>query len=120
MQSKVTDIDAYLDEAPPDRRAALERLRALCRQVHPDARETIEHGMPVFQRDGVMQVAFASQKNYIALYGLDTGTIARHRDALSTADLGNGCVRYRKPDAIDFALLESLMIEARDAGRAGR
>ena len=119
MQSKVTTIDAYLDEAPAERRAALERLRALAHAIHPGVDECIDYGMPVFKRDGVMRVAFASQKNYIALYGLGADTIERHRAALKGADLGKGCVRYRKPDTIDFALVETMMIEARDSGRAG-
>jgi len=119
MQSKVTDIDAYLDEAPAERRTALERLRTLCLQVHPDAQEGIDYGMPVFKRDGVMLLAFASQERYIALYGLGAETLERHRDKLAAADLGKGCIRYRKADRIDFALVEAMMIEARDAGRAG-
>ena len=30
--------------------------------------------------------------------------------------LGKGCVRCRKMDAIDFALIEALMVERRDVG----
>ena len=119
MQSTVTTVDAYLDEAPPERRAALARLRALARTIHPDADECIDYGMAVFKRDDVMRFAFASQKNYISLYGLGADAIERHRAALKGADLGKGCVRYRKADAIDFALVETMMIEARDAGRSG-
>lgn len=114
MQSKATTIDDYLAEVPEDRRPALERLRALCMRVFPGVEEGIDYGMPVFKRDGVMRVAFASQKNHISVYGLGAEIIDRHRHELMGIELGKSCIRYRKPAAIDFSLIETMMRESRD------
>ena len=36
VQSKATTVDEWLDDVVPERRVALERLRALCRDRLPD------------------------------------------------------------------------------------
>ena len=113
MQSAVTTVDAYIAEAPVERRAALEHLRRLCRSIFVDAVEVIDYGMAAYQRDGIMQVAFASQKNHIALYGLGADILDRHEADLGNVERGKGCLRYRKPDAVDFALVERMLREAR-------
>jgi uncharacterized protein YdhG (YjbR/CyaY superfamily) len=119
MQSKVTNVDAYVDEAPTERRAALNRLRVLCLKTFPNVDEGIDYGMVVYKRDGVMRVAFASQKNYISVYGLGAAIVDRHRAEFKGIEPGKGCIKYRKPEAIDFALIEKMMIESRDSGHIG-
>jgi uncharacterized protein YdhG (YjbR/CyaY superfamily) len=119
MQSKATTVDAYLAEVPIERRPALERLRTLARSIFPDAVEGIDYGMPVLKRDGALAFAYASQKNYISLYGLGQDVLERYRPRLAGGDCGKGCLRYKKPDAIDFALLETMMVEARDTKQGG-
>ena len=119
MQSTTTTIDAYFAEAPAERRAALNRLRVVCSRVFPGAEEGIEYGMPVFKRDGAIVAAFANQKNYISVYGIGHRIVERHRAELKGVDTGKSCIRYRKPDAIDFDLVEAMLIEARDDGPSG-
>jgi uncharacterized protein YdhG (YjbR/CyaY superfamily) len=119
MQSKATTVDAYLNEVPTERRAAFERLRALSKKVFTDADEGIDYGMPVVKRGGVMTFAYASQKNYISLYGLGQVVIDRYKTQLKGVELGKGCIKYKKPDAIDFTLIETMMSEARDSKHSG-
>ena len=117
MQSSATTVDAYLAEVPPARRAALGRLRDVCRRLFADADEVVEYGMPAYRIDGVVRVAFASQKQYVALYGLGADVVERHRARLAGVETGKSCIKFRKPDAIDFALVETLLTEARDGER---
>jgi uncharacterized protein YdhG (YjbR/CyaY superfamily) len=119
MQSTATTVDAYLEEVPAERRAAFERLRALSRKIFVDAEEGIDYGMPVMKRAGVMTFAYASQKNYISLYGLGQAVIDRHKAQLKGVELGKGCIKYKKPDAIDFVLIETMMNEAHDSKHSG-
>jgi hypothetical protein len=56
-------------------------------------------------------VAFASQKNYISLYILKEEVLNKHREALAHLNLGKGCIRYRKPEQIDFTVVEKLLSE---------
>lgn len=99
MRSEATDVADYLDQLPDDRRRAValvcERIRALT----PDATETMNHGMPFYERDGEAYIAVASQKHHVSLYlvGLDR-TLDDHADladALTGIDRGKSCLRFR-------------------------
>jgi len=63
------------------------QLRRVCQQALKNYDETMDYGMPVYKRDGVMEVSFASQKQYIALYVLKQDVVERHRSKLSTCEI---------------------------------
>jgi uncharacterized protein YdhG (YjbR/CyaY superfamily) len=109
MTSKAPDVPSYVAEVPADRRPAIERLRSLCRKHLAGYEECMEYGLPGYKRNGVLEVAFASQKQYIALYILRKEIVDQFRDALSAASIGKGCIRFTKPEKIDFDLLERLL-----------
>ena len=109
MQSNAQTVDAYLEEAPEARREALGRLRDLCRRLLADYEESMAYGMPSYTRDGEVEVAFASQKNYISLYVLKQPVFDAHRPLLDGLNLGKGCIRYRKPAQIDFEVVAQLL-----------
>lgn len=109
MQSTAPTVDAYLDEAPDERVAALTELRRLCREHLPGFAEEMRYGMPSYSRAGVVEVAFASQKQNIALYILRTDVLDAHRDAFPASALGKGCIRFRNPATIDFAVVQALL-----------
>jgi uncharacterized protein YdhG (YjbR/CyaY superfamily) len=108
MISKAGDVAAYIAEVPADRQAVMKKLRALSKQIFKGSEESMAYGMPTYQRDGVMQFAFASQKQYIAIYA-GKKAIDQFRDKLSDASLGKGCIRFANPDKIDFAVIEPLL-----------
>ncbi len=111
MQSSVKTVPAYLKEVPPGRRAALKQLRALCRATLTGFKESMEYGGPCYSRDGVVEVGFASQKNFIGLYILRTDVMLAHRYMLNIpgVTLGKGAIRYSKPEKIDFKVVEKLL-----------
>ena len=109
MQSKAATVDEYLKSVPSDRLGALTRLRQLCLGTLHGYKEGMEYGMPSYSKDGVVEVGFNSQKNYISLYVLKRDVVDRYRDQLK--EVGKGCIRYRKPDQIDFAIVEKLLEE---------
>jgi uncharacterized protein YdhG (YjbR/CyaY superfamily) len=63
----------------------------------------------VYKRNGTLEIAFASQKNYIALYGMKKGVLDEFRGALPGSDTGKGCIRFGNPDKIDFEVVERLL-----------
>jgi uncharacterized protein YdhG (YjbR/CyaY superfamily) len=87
-------VRSYFDALPPERRAALEALRALVREVTPGAAETFRYRVPTYERGGVI-CAFASQKRYLSLY-LDPEVVEAHRQALATLDVGKSCIRFKR------------------------
>jgi uncharacterized protein YdhG (YjbR/CyaY superfamily) len=111
MQSKAPDVAPYLQEQPDERRATLEKFRQLCQQSLKGYEESMAYGMPTYTRDGVPEVAFASQKQYIALYVMKKDVVDRYRKALAGCDIGKGCIRFRKADKIDFDVVGKLLRE---------
>src|SRR5215831_18851333 len=105
MQSNAKDVDTYIEEAPAERRPALTRLRNLCRQELKGFEERMFYGMPGYARRGDLEVGFASQRNYIALYILRQDALASQRPALSGLSVGKGCIRYAQPEKINYPVV---------------
>ncbi|QRN82137.1 DUF1801 domain-containing protein [Chloroflexota bacterium] len=112
MNSQAKTIEAYLQDIPSDRREVLAQLDQLCRQVLHGYQPSMDYGMPCYRKPGgEIEVAFASQKNYISIYILKNEILDQYRDELSHLSLGKGCIRYRKPEQMDFSLVEKILID---------
>jgi uncharacterized protein YdhG (YjbR/CyaY superfamily) len=109
MISKAPNVDTYIAELPVERRAAIETLRRLCRQHLLGYVEAMQYGMPTYSRNGKPEVAFASQKQYVALYVMKKDVVDEFRHALTAASIGKGCIRFTRPDKIDFAVIDRLL-----------
>ena len=70
------------------------------------------YGMPSYSRNGEVEVGFASQKNYISLYILKQDVINAHKEGLAGkgVSFGKGCIRYSKPERIDFKIVEQMLV----------
>jgi uncharacterized protein YdhG (YjbR/CyaY superfamily) len=111
MQSDAATVSAYLDEIPEDRLPALIHIRSLCQQHLAGFEESMQYGMPSYSRDGIVEVAFASQKNNISLYILRTDVLNLYRDQFPKSAIGKGCIRYRNPNKISFDLVEEMLVK---------
>ncbi len=95
----------------------LKKLRGLCRKVLVGYEESMEFGMPVYKRKaGAAEVAFASQKNYIAIYFLKPGVFGKHKALLRGVDMGKGCLRFPKAERIDLGTIETLLRSSFESG----
>ena len=113
MQSTAKDVTAYLEEVPAERKAALVELRRQCLANLKGFEESMQYGGPCYSRNGVIEVGFASQKHFIGLYTLRvrTDVMKSHLELLKIkgVSLGKGCIRYPKPEKIDFKVVESML-----------
>jgi len=111
MISGAKTVRAYLDEVPAERRAALVKIRSSCRRLLTGFKESMQYGGPCYSRDGEIEVGFASQKHFIALYILRRDVMNAHRALLqgTGVSLGKGCIRYSSPGRIDFDVVELLL-----------
>ncbi len=109
MQSTATTVDEYLKSVTSERLVAVTKLRELCLTTLSDYEESMQYGMPSYSKNGIVEVGFNSQKNYISFYVLKKDVVDRYRNQLK--DAGKGCIRYRKPEQIDFAIVEKLLEE---------
>ncbi len=109
MQSTAANVDAYLAEVPPERRDVLAAIRQLCLENLLGYTEGMDYGMPSYSKDGVVEFSFASQKNYISIYGLKSDALEAHRAEFTGASIGKGCIRYTKPERVDLKAVERLL-----------
>ncbi|MFI9648371.1 iron chaperone [Streptomyces sp. NPDC052040] len=109
VRSSADDVDGYLAEVPGERRAVLARVRRLCRAELVGFDEVMAYGMPAYERDGVCEIAFAGQKQYLSFYLLRSDVREAFEERLSGQDMGKGCLRFRRPENVDFDLLRDLL-----------
>jgi uncharacterized protein YdhG (YjbR/CyaY superfamily) len=65
--------------------------------------------MPTYTLDGHSDVAFANQKQYLAVYFLREDIFEKNNEALRSVDHGKGCLRFRNAENVDFVLIEKLL-----------
>ena len=115
MQSKAATISEYLEELPPDRRSALNELRALIRRVAPQADEWMQYGLPAFGD----VCALASQKNYMALYVCEGDIVKAHLSQLGKVSCGKGCIRFKRLVDLNLSSVESILREVLERRKQG-
>jgi uncharacterized protein YdhG (YjbR/CyaY superfamily) len=111
VQTNDPGPSAYIAETPADRREILSAIRELCLEELVGYEETIRYGMPGYARDGVVEVSFASHKQYISLYVLKQDVLDRHRLELAGLSVGKGVIRYRRATDVDLDVVRALLAE---------
>jgi uncharacterized protein YdhG (YjbR/CyaY superfamily) len=110
MQSNAKTVAAYLQEVPAERRAALTKFRKLCRSTLKGYRESMDYGGPSYSKNGVVEVGFASQKNFIGFYILKKPVLDAYRAELKGISVGKGAIRYANPEKIDWDVVKKLLV----------
>ena len=133
MTSKVTSVDQYINEAPEDRRAALQQLRAIILKNLPEGfQEEMSYGMigyvvphSIYPKGyhctpelPLPFMSFASQKNSINFYHMgiyakpelyDWFVAEYPKHSKQKLDIGKSCLRIKKPENIPFELIGELV-----------
>ena len=108
--TEIKTVDDYMKGLVPERRIALERLRALIKGTVPALTESMRYRMPTYELDEMI-CAMASQKRYMSLY-MDTELVAKHRPALAHLDLGKSCIRFKKIEDLPLSVVQQILIES--------
>ena len=109
MKTRPLDVASYVAAVAADHRAGIEALRKLCRKHLKGYEECFEYGMPCYKRNGVLEVSFASRKQYISLHVLKSEVVEKYRAAFPMSSIGKGCIRFKKPEHIDFEAIGRLL-----------
>jgi uncharacterized protein YdhG (YjbR/CyaY superfamily) len=115
MKSTATTVTAYLDEQPARWQPTLRKLRAACRRELKGYTETMSYGMPSYVRDGTIDLNFALQAAYLSVYICNRSVFEAHRAELKGLNLGKACIRYRRPETVDWNVVRSLLADLRDS-----
>jgi hypothetical protein len=67
------------------------------------------YGGATYARDGVIEIGFTKQVRYLSLYVLQREVLDAHRPLLAGTSMGKGCIRYTRPDRIDWDVVTSLL-----------
>ena len=126
MTSKATSVDQYINEAPEDRRAALQQLRTIILENLPKGfQEEISYGMigyvvphSIYPKGyhctpelPLPFMSFASQKNSINFYHMgiyakpelyDWFVAEYPKHSKQKLDIGKSCIRIKKPENNPF------------------
>ena len=133
MQSSAATPKEYMENLPDDRKDAMSKLREVILKNLPKGfQEQMSYGMlgwvvphslyaPGYHCDPKLPLPFlaiASQKNFIAVYAMGMYADKNIHDwfvaefpnhSKYKLDMGKGCVRFKKPDAIPFELIGQLV-----------
>jgi len=113
-----TDPDAWLAALDDVRRPQLEGLDARIRTVAPGLRRYVDRGFLSYGRytyrgrsgrsGNWMCLALASNNQYISLYAGPIG-LERFAARLPKANLGRGCVRFKRLSDVDLTVLDEVI-----------
>lgn len=67
------------------------------------------YGMPACQRNGVAEIAFASQKQYLSFHLLRGDVRDALAERLAYQGMGKSCLRFRKPGDLDLDPVRDLL-----------
>ena len=106
MISDAKNVTDYLKDVPEKRKAALTKLRQLCKEVLKGYEEGMAYGGPTYKKDNYIEIGFASQKNQICFYCLVHQVMLDNKELLKGLNHGKGVIRYSNPNKIDFELIK--------------
>ena len=106
-QAKQGNIDEYIADFPPEKRAVLEQIRRTIREAAPDAEEAISYRMPTFKQNGIL-VHFAAFTNHIGLYPPIHGDASLEK-AIAPYAGEKGNLRFPLDRPIPYDLIERIV-----------
>ena len=99
---KKDPVKTYIAEQPPDKRALLEKLRAIVDKTVPDATTAIKWGVPFYLRGGKSICALASFKEYVGInFFAPPEALADPKKRLEGSGKSNRMYRVRTAADID-------------------
>jgi uncharacterized protein YdhG (YjbR/CyaY superfamily) len=110
-------IDQYLKSVPPDKKAALQKLRKDIHAAAPGIEECISYQMPAFRYDGRVIVYFAAAAGHVGFY--PGGIVNEFPKELAKYSTSKGTIRYQPEAPLPSALVKKL-VKARIAKLAPR
>lgn len=102
-----TTIDEYILSCPREYRPKLLDLRAVIKEVAPDAREKISYRMPAFEQNGIL-VYFALHTNHIGFYPTSSG-ISAFKGELAGYVTSKGAVQFPLDKPLPLELISRMV-----------
>lgn len=104
------EIDAYLAALPDDIRQALERVRAIVREIAPDCTERVSYGIPIF-RLGKDLVGLSAHENHCALHTMSPPLVKALADDLRGVKVSGATIHFTPDAPLSRDLIEKIVRE---------
>lgn len=91
---KISTVDDYIAESPPETQEILEALRALVRETAPGVTESISYDMPTFNLNGHYLAYVAAWKKHVSLYPVTAGVAKTFGDEIKSYQSGKGTLKF--------------------------
>ena len=97
-------VDGYFKDQPPDKRALLEKLRALVEKGVPGADASIKWGVPFYQRNGKNVCSLAAFKEHVGInFFASPAVLVDPGKKLEGEGKGMRMLKVRRAEDIDSA-----------------
>jgi uncharacterized protein YdhG (YjbR/CyaY superfamily) len=121
-QLKAATPAEYIAQLEEPRKADIAALDTMIRKLAPKLAPFIHIGILAYGprrykyesgREGDwFHIGVASNKSYISLYVAAGGVADRYKEALPKANIGKGCVRFKRLSDLDTGALKKLIRES--------
>jgi uncharacterized protein YdhG (YjbR/CyaY superfamily) len=126
MGERSSEIDAYLEALPVERREALSVVRSLLHEVAGEGEETIWYGLPTVKYKGKVLGSFAAQKRHLSLYVIDVDVVEAHRHELKGLSVAKAAIRFKRLEQLPLDVVRQTLVETKghidgvEGDRSGR
>ena len=101
-------VASYFAKFPEASQKRMQQIRTLILEKAPEARESINYGMPAYKTNGKPLIYFAAFKNHIGLYATPSGH-THFADALSQYKQGKGSVQFPNEQPLPLDLIAEII-----------
>lgn len=105
--NKSKNFTDYIKNFPPATRQRLKQIRAIVKEIAPDAEEGMSYGMPSFKLNGPL-VYFAAFKKHIGFYATPSGNAA-FRKELAGYKTGKGSIQFPLDEPLPIRLIKKMV-----------
>jgi len=102
-----TTVDEYFGRVPPDKRAALEKLRKDIHAAAPGVEECISYQMTGFRYHGRVVVWLGAATKHCAFY--PGGTVREFARELAKYDVSKGTIRFDAAKPLPASLVKKIV-----------
>lgn len=110
MGERIATIEEFLETQTPERRAAIQRLRAIIGEEAPQAEEKISYQQPTYMLHGWF-ISLGAAKNHLSFHPMDNTTVARHAEALKGFKTRPGTIQFTPEKPIPEPLVRRIVRE---------
>ncbi|RIV70759.1 iron chaperone [Flagellimonas aequoris] len=103
------EVDEYISKFPEEAQEIMQKIRAIVKDVAPDAVEQTAYGMPGYKTHGKPLVYFAGYKNHIGLYATPSGH-EKFAEELSKYKQGKGSVQFPLDQPMPYDLIKRIVV----------